>query len=217
MKKINTVWFLYLLIAGVAPLTPASALSTCADTIQTVCKDTYTYHSKVATIDPYRTYVVESPNDCPKQNTLEPKTRELAILNFIHKVPQINVAQNIPNQSLPKQSPTADKAIDSHLTVNFDFDEYSLTGKSVTKLDKFATTTSKDLPISITGYTCWIGSPTHNQILSVKRAESVSHYLKLKGLKINLVGGKGSTEFIDCHNPSPNRRVDVEPYMKGGE
>jgi OOP family OmpA-OmpF porin len=95
------------------------------------------------------------------------------------------------------------------------------------KLDEVASVMNGDSEIhrvTIVGYTDKIGSTAYNQKLSVKRAESVKHYLEGKGVsgsRLEAVGKGESDPVVECAGVKkrtalikclePNRRVEIEP------
>lgn len=105
----------------------------------------------------------------------------------------------------------------------FGFDNYKLSDGMKTDLEVIITLLNKhkDLKIKIVGYTDALGSETYNQMLSERRATTVSNYLKSRNIdasRIEVVG-LGETDFIALNtfpdgsdNPEGrkyNRRVEI--------
>src|SRR4051812_20533331 len=83
------------------------------------------------------------------------------------------------------------------LTVNFDFDKYSLTSGAVSKLDAFADKISQLQvnSIQLSGYCDSKGSNAYNDALSLKRVNTVKAYLrKNKNIPTASVAAKGFGE-----------------------
>lgn len=91
-------------------------------------------------------------------------------------------------------------------TVYFGKDSAELTHKAMAVLDSV----DADFPVSITGYTCPLGSVKHNRQLAEKRARTVAHYLRQRGVRVSTVQGKGGCCFLNC-DLEKSRRVVIEP------
>ncbi|WP_263322289.1 OmpA family protein [Endozoicomonas sp. Mp262] len=129
-----------------------------------------------------------------------------------------NHKQNTKSGALPLAS-SDDVLRDPDLPANaarvqFEFDSATLSEAGKDMLDAYLEGHS-DASFSVTGHTCDIGSSTYNQGLSVRRANSVKHYLMQKnisGSKIETVG-KGESEPLypnsSDENRMKNRRVEI--------
>lgn len=110
-------------------------------------------------------------------------------------------------------------------TVYFNFNSSSLTAASKEKLNGLATALKGAgvQSIKIVGYADEIGSDGYNTSLSTRRANSVAHYLRGKGIKVSgkyEVRGLGETSSqSDCEGKTgkdlqdclwKDRRVEVE-------
>jgi hypothetical protein len=91
-------------------------------------------------------------------------------------------------------------------TVYFARDSAEVTHEAKAVLDSI----SIDVPVSVTGYTCPLGTPEHNQRLAEKRARAVADYLCRRGLTITSAHGKGGCCFVNC-DLKKNRRVVIQP------
>lgn len=67
-------------------------------------------------------------------------------------------------------------------------------------------------PLIITGFTCDLGPDQFNQTLSLQRAKTVADLLRIHGLTVAIVQGKGSQNPIssDRQYLFKNRRVEIE-------
>jgi len=95
---------------------------------------------------------------------------------------------------------------DGTKTVYFDKDSARLTPTTKSILDSLDT----DMPVSVTGYTCPLGSAKHNRQLAEKRARAVAHYLRIRGVTLTTVLGKGGCCFVDG-DFEKSRRVEIQP------
>ncbi|MEM7369810.1 MAG: OmpA family protein [Bacteroidota bacterium] len=102
----------------------------------------------------------------------------------------------------------------------FDFGSYSLTRATKDNLDNFSQSLLKypDTYILIAGHTDNIGTDANNQILSEKRARSVSSYLSSKRVANSRLEtkGYGETQPVETNasdaGRQANRRVEVAIY-----
>jgi outer membrane protein OmpA-like peptidoglycan-associated protein len=99
----------------------------------------------------------------------------------------------------------------------FKTDSYILEPQAKTNIDKLAVILNKypDTNILVTGHTDLDGSEEYNQILSEKRAKSVSDYTKLQGINSSRLSifGLGETEPVASNETDEgkhlNRRVEI--------
>jgi outer membrane protein OmpA-like peptidoglycan-associated protein len=128
--------------------------------------------------------------------------------------PTFLICKDAPDQPLaktprPRITLTASRDILKAVgkkTVYFDKDSAQLTQKARAVLD------SVDVAIfvSVTGYTCPLGSAEHNRQLAEKRARAVAYYLRRRGVRVSAVQGKGGCCFVNG-DPEKSRRVVIEP------
>jgi OOP family OmpA-OmpF porin len=93
-------------------------------------------------------------------------------------------------------------------TVQFQFDSAVLTQKEKAKLDGLIQGITAGTGVSLDGYTCDLGSASHNVSLSVKRANEVAAYLRGKNISVGNVQGKGKCCPVS-DDRSLNRRVEI--------
>lgn len=109
------------------------------------------------------------------------------------------------------------RALDLEIRFQFNSDQLTNDGKDV--LDQLASALKSEKLASarsviLEGHADAAGSPTYNQNLSLKRAQSARNYLSarhgISATKLKAVG-KGSSEPVDPQNPADeiNRRVRV--------
>lgn len=102
----------------------------------------------------------------------------------------------------------------------FDFDSDALRGEARKNLDEFAKTLDKydDTEILIEGHTDNKGTDDYNENLSIKRAQSVSDYLKNKSVSRSrlTVKGYGESQPTASNDTETgrqqNRRVEIAIY-----
>lgn len=100
--------------------------------------------------------------------------------------------------------------------VLFGFDKSSLSSEAKTNLDKLVIVlnTYPDTDIEVQGHTDSKGSESYNMDLSIKRAASVSDYLRVNGINTSRISIRGFGESVPKYNndtkagQSQNRRVE---------
>ena len=95
-------------------------------------------------------------------------------------------------------------------TLYFNKDSAQLTQKAMAVLDSVGA----GVPVSVTGYTCPLGSTEHNRRLAEKRARAVAYYLRKRGVTVSTFQGKGGCCFVDG-DPEKSRRVVIQPQTSG--
>ena len=93
-------------------------------------------------------------------------------------------------------------------TVLFQFDSAVLTQTEKAKLDELVSDISVDLDVNLDGFTCDLGTASHNLSLSLRRANAVASYLRGKNISVGNVEGKGKCCPIS-YNRHLNRRVEI--------
>jgi len=102
--------------------------------------------------------------------------------------------------------------------ITFNTDQDSIKSQFYRQLDSVAVVLKKydRSLVDVYGYTDSTGSPTHNQALSERRAESVARYLGSQGIDIRRLAavGYGDTHPIASNNTAEgraqNRRVEIQ-------
>lgn len=73
---------------------------------------------------------------------------------------------------------------------------------------------SQEIALTVTGYTCALGTESRNRKLSFKRASAVADFLRAHGFTVATVTGKGASSPI-TNNPQEfhkNRRVEITTH-----
>jgi outer membrane protein OmpA-like peptidoglycan-associated protein len=101
-------------------------------------------------------------------------------------------------------------------TVLFEFDSYVISPQGKRELDKICSDLNKQTVrrIHVIGYTDHVGSPEYNEVLSLKRAESIITYIKSKLTQSGITfeaEGKGALNPSDQNAAEShlNRRVEI--------
>jgi outer membrane protein OmpA-like peptidoglycan-associated protein len=97
------------------------------------------------------------------------------------------------------------------LSVFFPKSSSILDAQEIQKLTQFIKRLKKHSfgPVSVTGYTCRLGSGEYNQKLALKRAVTVANAIKKQGIRIGSVTGKAGCCYISDTDPAQNRRVEI--------
>lgn len=98
-------------------------------------------------------------------------------------------------------------------TVQFQFDSAVLTQKEKAKLDELVRDVSAGLDVNLDGYTCDLGSASHNLSLSLRRAKEVASYLRGKNISVGNIEGKGKCCPVS-ENRQLNRRVEITTHKR---
>lgn len=88
-------------------------------------------------------------------------------------------------------------------TVHFPLNSAVLTQKERANLDRWVREVPAGTDVNVDGYTCDLGSASHNMSLSLRRAREVSSYLRRKNISVGNVAGKGK-----CCPASDDRRLN---------
>ena len=127
--------------------------------------------------------------------------------------------QKAPDSGSEGTSPKKDasergSAVDARITVLFGLDNSVLTDPERARLSSFVESLGagmKGEDLSVTGYTCDLGSKAHNDVLAIQRAETVAVYLRKSGLHPLHIAGVGKCCYAskDPGKRYLNRRVEV--------
>ena len=100
--------------------------------------------------------------------------------------------------------------------VLFDFNSYQLDMDDRLLLDTVAEKLGKNKNISLTGFTCSIGTAEVNQRLSENRAEAVKSYLIKKGIDESRIStqGKGKRNPVASNDKEETRKKNRRVEMK---
>jgi outer membrane protein OmpA-like peptidoglycan-associated protein len=104
-------------------------------------------------------------------------------------------------------------------TVFFEFDSYVISPQGKGALDKICSDLNKQTirSIQVIGYTDHVGSPEYNEVLSLKRAESIVSYIKSKLIQPGITfkaEGRGALNPADQNADESHLNRRVEIYME---
>ena len=129
-----------------------------------------------------------------------------------------DIAGSIENNGCPDSKKKMTNLLNENPFVFFGLDQTALSTKSKAFLDQIVKflKQSKSLKIEIIGYASSEGASSYNQILSEKRAQSVSDYLSKSGVYVAQLttSGKGEKQPLESNATeevrSKNRRVEIK-------
>jgi len=161
-----------------------------------ICDDACTVGPSLAPAPRFPALSVRVSRDAAKENA--------------QKAPVSGSEGTFPKKDTSEREPAAE----ARITVLFGLDSSALTEPEKARLSSFvenlgAETKAGDL--SVTGYTCDLGSKAHNDVLAIKRGEAVAAYLRESGLHAMRVTGTGKCSYAtkDPGRRYLNRRVEV--------
>jgi|GEM_PF-3237419 len=168
-----------------------------------IIKVPYSYTYELARSVSSRQFVISPENSPGTGNSAKPLEKAFRInLTSLANGIRIN----------PLREENIDSGARTHsLTVFFDLRSHTISPAESRKLHRFISELKSDRidPVDITGYTCWLGSESFNQVLALQRAEAVADVFKAAGLDVRSVFGQGGCCYVDRHKPELNRRVEV--------
>lgn len=191
-----------LFIAGLAILLPTVANA------NAIKQRPFGYSFDVASAAESDVFVVcsNSPDD---RISVLPAPPQLAM-----RLSQSEVRMEEPKNAAAPATDVSKECVNCLLgTVHFQFDSEVLTQKERAKLDELIRGVSAGSDVNLDGYTCDLGSTSHNMSLSLRRAKEVASYLRGKNISVGKVEGKGKCcpASDDRHL---NRRVEITTQQK---
>lgn len=192
-------------IAGLALLIPIAGNGT------EIHQRPFSYVHEVARAQENDAFVVCS--NCPDdQLSILPASPKLALRLSSGEAPPV---QTIAKQSEVKPASNLEKGCVTCLldTIHFPFDSAEITEKERSRLDELILDIPAGVVADLGGYTCDLGTTSHNMGLSLRRARGVASYLKVKGISVGKVEGLGKCCPVsdDRHL---NRRVEITTQQK---
>lgn len=181
-----------LFFAGLALLLPAVANAT------VIKQRPFGYSFDVAKAAESDVFVVcaNSPDD---RISVLPVPPQLAM-----RLSQNEVRMEVPKNATSSATEDRKEFVNCLLgTVHFPLDSAVLSQKERAKLDELISGISAGSDVNLAGYTCDLGSTSHNTSLSLRRASEVASYLRGKNISVGNVEGKGK-----CCSVSDDRRLN---------
>jgi outer membrane protein OmpA-like peptidoglycan-associated protein len=172
----------------------------------------FSFSHEVALAQENDAFVVCS--NCPDDHlSILPAPPKLALRLSTSEQPQ--PVQTVARESEAKPKSNLEKGCVSCLlgTIHFSFDSVEITEKERSRLDELIRSITGSGAVNLSGYTCELGSSSHNMGLSLRRARGVASYLKGKGISVGKVEGLGKCCPVsdDRHL---NRRVEITIQQK---
>jgi outer membrane protein OmpA-like peptidoglycan-associated protein len=97
--------------------------------------------------------------------------------------------------------------------IQFDFDSAKLSLSERQKLNGLLANLPRSSTFDVTGFTCTIGRSAYNEELSIRRAIHVAELIKINGLNVGTVEGKGKCCPVS-NEKRLNRRVEILEHRK---
>ena len=97
--------------------------------------------------------------------------------------------------------------------IQFDFDSAKLSLSERQKLNGLLANLPRSSTFDVTGFTCTIGRSDYNEELSIRRANHVAEIIKINGLNVGTVEGKGKCCPVS-NEKRLNRRVEILEHQK---
>jgi len=171
----------------------------------------FSYSLEVARAQENDAFVVCS--NCPDdQLSIHPVSPKLALRLSSGEA---SLVQTFARESEAKSVSTLEKGCVSRLlgTIHFPFDSAVITETERSRLDELVRSIPGAGVVNLGGYTCDLGSTSHNMGLSLRRARGVASYLEGKGISVGKVEGLGKCCPVsdDRHL---NRRVEITTQQK---
>lgn len=137
----------------------------------------------------------------------------------LHKLPKPFVAIRMMHgpmdtEAAPEQVAIGEEAdvTDDELlgTVRFGFNSDDLSASEKLRLNSLISRMPAGGELTVTGYTCSIGTKGYNLGLSRRRAKAVARYLKAQHVRVTHVEAKGECCPISTKVKKLNRRVEIK-------
>ena len=186
-----------LLIVGLAILLPAVASA------NVIKQRPYDYPFDVASAAESDVFVVcaNSPDD---RISVLPAPPQLAL-----RLSQNVVRMEEPGNTAASATEVRMECVNCLLgTVHFPFDSAELSQEERAKLDELIQGIAAGTVVNLDGYTCDLGSTSHNMSLSLGRAREIASYLRGKNISVGNVEGKGKCCPVS-DDRRLNRRVEI--------
>ncbi len=97
--------------------------------------------------------------------------------------------------------------------IQFDFDSAMLSRAEREKLNGLLANSPRSSTFDVTGFACTIGRSDYNEELSIRRANYVAEIIKINGLNVGIVVGKGKCCPVS-NEKRLNRRVEILEHRK---
>jgi OOP family OmpA-OmpF porin len=171
----------------------------------------FSFSHEVARAQENDAFVVCS--NCPDDHlSILPAPPKLAVRMSMAEPQQV---QTFARESEAKPESNPEKGCVSCLlgTIYFPFDSAEITEKERSRLEELIRGIPAGVVANLGGYTCDLGTTSHNIGLSLRRAKGVASYLKGKGISVGKVEGLGKCCPVTA-DKRLNRRVEINTQQK---
>lgn len=168
----------------------------------------YSLDAAIAKADDQFVVCTDCPNNQLSRMPLAPKLAVRMTSPLKLETPDTHEA----HQTLINNGETFEKTV-RVATMQFDFDSEKLSRYERERLDGLLRDLPKSSTYDLSGYTCTIGTNDYNERLSIRRASHVAGILKLGGLNVVTVEGKGTCCRVSTEKRL-NRRVEIWEHQK---
>lgn len=168
----------------------------------------YSLDAVTAKADDQFVVCTESPDNQLSRIPMAPKLAVRMTTPLKLEIPDTQEAQ----QTQSNKGETVEKTV-RVATMQFDFDSEKLSRYERERLDGLLRDLPRSSTYDLTGYTCTIGTNDYNERLSFRRANHVAGILKLGGLNVVTVEGKGKCCPVST-GKHLNRRVEIWEHQK---
>lgn len=152
-------------------------------------------------------------SDCPDNRLSRmPMTPKLALRLTTPLNPDVPAPPETQQQVQSTKAQSAVKQV-RLVPIQFDFDSAKLSLSERQKLNGLLANLPRSSTFDVTGFTCTIGRSNYNEELSTRRANHVAEIIKLNGLNVGTVKGKGNCCPVS-NEKRLNRRVEILEHQK---
>lgn len=187
---------------GLALLIPLSAEAS------VIKQRPFAYSFEVADAKGSEVFVVcsNSPDD---RLTALPRPPQLAV-----RLTQNEVTAVAPGKATTSTRDARKECVNCLLgTVHFSLDSAEISKLEGARLEELIKGIPAGATVVLEGYTCDLGTSAHNMDLSLKRAQEVAAYLKVKGVSVGKMEGLGQCNPVS-DDRRLNRRVEIVTQQK---
>lgn len=152
-------------------------------------------------------------SDCPdNQLSRMPMTPKLALRLTTPNNPDVPDSPETQHEQSTEKDQSVVKQVQL-VPIQFDFDSAKLSLSERHKLNGLLANLPRSSTFDVTGFTCTIGRSDYNEELSIRRANHVAEIIKINGLNVGIVEGKGKCCPVS-NEKRLNRRVEILEHRK---
>lgn len=152
-------------------------------------------------------------SDCPdNQLSRMPMYPKLALRMTTPLKQEVSAASEVQQARSTNKDQSGVKQV-RLVPIQFDFDSAKLSIPEREKLNGLLANFPRSSTFDVTGFTCMIGRSDYNEELSIRRANHVAEIIKINGLNVGTVEGKGKCCPVS-NEKRLNRRVEILEHRK---